>query len=87
LNGATDISDPANGAAGKLFGGKTVEELKDAATLGADGITPVTKSLVSDLMIDINPVYPHDEAEGLAIINSKLIAVSTLQKRARHFYL
>ena len=27
-------------------------------------------------MIDINPVYPHDKAEGLAIINSKLIAVS-----------
>ena len=76
LNGATDVSDPANGAAGKLFGGKTVEELKDAATLAANGITPVSKSLVSDLMIDINPVYPHDKAEGLAIINSKLIAVS-----------
>jgi len=59
-----------------LFGGKTVEELKDAATLGANGITPVSKSLVSDLMIDINPVYPHDKAEGLTIINSKLIVVS-----------
>ena len=76
ISGATDISDPANGAAGKLFGGKTVEELKDAATLAANGITPVTKTLVSDLMKDINPVYPHDKAEGLTIINSKLIAVS-----------
>jgi hypothetical protein len=76
LNGATDISDPTNNAAGKLFGGKTIEELKDAATLAANGITPVTKSLVSDLMKDINPLFPHDKAEGLTIINSKLIAVS-----------
>ena len=75
LKGATDISDPANAAGGKLFGGKTVEELKDAATLAANGIVPVTKTLVSDLMTDINPVFPHDKAEGLAIINSKLIAV------------
>ena len=29
LTGATDISDPANGANGKLYGGKTVEELKN----------------------------------------------------------
>ena len=76
LAGATDVSDPANGANGKLYGGKTVEELKDAATLAANGITPVTKTLISDLMQDINPVYPHDKAEGLTIINSKLIAVS-----------
>ena len=76
LDGATDISDPANSAAGKLFGGKTVEELKDAATLSANGIKPVVKTLVSDLMQDINPVYPHDKAEGLAIINPSLIAVS-----------
>jgi hypothetical protein len=75
LKGATDISDPANAASGKLFGGKTVEELKDAATLAANGIVPVTKTLISDLMKDINPVFPHDKAEGLAIINAKLIAV------------
>lgn len=76
LKGATDVSDPANGANGKLYGGKTVEELKDAATLAANGITAVSKELVSDLMTDINPVYPHDKAEGLSIINSKMIAVS-----------
>ena len=76
LDGATDISDPANTATGKLFNGKTVEELKDAATLSANGIVPVTKTLVADLMKDINPVYPHDKAEGLAIINARLIAVS-----------
>ena len=73
---ATDVSDPANSAGGKLYGGKTVEELKDAATLAANGIIPVSKTLISDLMLDINPVYPHDKAEGMTIINSKLIAVS-----------
>lgn len=76
LKGATDISDPADSASGKLYGGKTIEELKDAATLSANGIIPVTKTLVADLMTAINPVYPHDKAEGLAIIGPKLIAVS-----------
>lgn len=76
LNGATDISDLANAAGGKLFGGKTVEELKDAATLATNSIIPVKKTLVVDLMKDVNPVYPHDKAEGMTIINSTLIAVS-----------
>ncbi len=76
LSAATDISDPSNGASGKLFSGKTVEELKDAATLTANGITPVTKTLAADLMTDISAVYPHDKAEGLVIINSTLIAIS-----------
>ncbi|MBC7829759.1 MAG: esterase-like activity of phytase family protein [Chitinophagaceae bacterium] len=75
LEGATNISDPANSASGKLFAGKTVEELKDAAGLAANGIVPVTKTLVVDLLKTIDPVYPHDKAEGLAIINSKMIAV------------
>jgi Esterase-like activity of phytase len=76
LAGATDISDPTNTADGKLFGGKTVEELKTAATLTANGITPVTKTLVSDLMTDVSPVYPHDKAEGLVVISPTLIAVA-----------
>ena len=76
LTGATDISDPANGANGKLFGGKTVEELKDATTLAANSIVPVTKTLIADLMRDIPTLYPHDKAEGLVIINSTTIAVS-----------
>jgi hypothetical protein len=76
LNGATDISDPANGANGKLYGGKTIEELKDAATLTTNGIVPVTKTLVADLMKDIPTLYPHDKAEGLVIIDAKTIAVS-----------
>ncbi|WP_254448820.1 esterase-like activity of phytase family protein [Spirosoma rhododendri] len=76
LTGATDISDPANGTNGKLYGGKTVEELKTAAALQTNGITPVTKTLVLDLMTDISPVYPHDKAEGIYLISPTLLAVS-----------
>ncbi|WP_353720480.1 esterase-like activity of phytase family protein [Dyadobacter sp. 676] len=76
LANATDVSDPANGANGKLFGGLTVEQLKTEANLLANGIKPVTKTLVADLMTDIPTLYPHDKAEGIAIINSTTIAIS-----------
>lgn len=76
LTGATDISDPANGANGKLYGGKTVEELKTAAALQSNGITPVQKTQVLDLARDISPVYPHDKAEGITILSPTLIAIS-----------
>ncbi len=75
LANATDISDPANGAGGKLFGGKTVEELKTLDMLTANSIVPVTKTLVADLMNDISTLYPHDKAEGVVVINKNLIAV------------
>ncbi len=75
LSGATDISDTDNTATGKLFDGKTVEELKDAATLAKYTIKPVQKAMVADLMTDITELYPHDKAEGLAVINPSLIAV------------
>ena len=76
ISNATDVSDPANGTGGKLYGGKTVEELKTAATLEANGIKPVTKSLVVDLVTDLPTIYPHDKAEGMALITPSLIAVS-----------
>lgn len=76
IGNATDISDPANGVNGKLFGGLTVEQLKTSANLAANGIKPVTKTLVADLMTDIPALYPHDKAEGIAIINSTTIAIS-----------
>jgi Esterase-like activity of phytase len=76
LTGATDISDANNGAGGKLYGVKTIEELKTAADLQTNGIVPVTKSVVSDLVNDISTSYPHDKAEGIVVINSTLIAVS-----------
>ena len=75
LTNATDISDPTNGAGGKLFGGKTVEELKTLDILSMNGITPVAKTLVADLMTDITPIYPHDKPEGVVIINKSMIAI------------
>lgn len=76
LAGATDISDPANGANGKLYGGKTVEELKTAAVLQTNNIVPVSKTLVLDLATETSPVYPHDKAEGIALISPTLLAVA-----------
>ena len=54
----------------------TVEQLKDKTGLATAGIVPVTKSLVFDLLTQISPVYPHDKAEGIAILSNTLIAVS-----------
>ena len=76
LAGATDISDPANTAAGKLYGGLTVEQLKDQNGLTTAGVVPVTKTLVFDLLTEISPVYPHDKAEGLTIIGNNQLAIS-----------
>ena len=76
LAGATDISDAANTAAGKLYGGLTVEQLKDRTGLTTAGVVPVTKTLVLDLLTDISPVYPHDKAEGLVLIGNDRLAIS-----------
>lgn len=76
LSSASDISDPANAATGKLFGGKTVEELNNLAGLSAAGIVPVTKSPVLDLLKDMPAVYPHDKAEGLALLPGNILVIS-----------
>jgi hypothetical protein len=76
LAGATDISDPANAAAGKLYNGQTVEQLKDQAGLTTAGVVPVKKTLVLDLLGATTPVYPHDKAEGIALIGKDLLAIS-----------
>lgn len=76
LAGATDISDPANGENGKLYNGQTVEQLRNRSNLQMAGVNPVSKTLVSNLLTELTPVYPHDKPEGLAIINPTLIAVS-----------
>lgn len=78
LSNATDISDPANGANGKLYNGLTVEQLKNQAGLQSVGITPVTKTLVLDLLKDL-PVgypYPHDKCEGLALLPGNILVIS-----------
>jgi hypothetical protein len=76
LAGATDISDPTNGDGGKLYGGQTVEQLKNSAGLQSAGVVPVTKTLVFDLLAQISPVYPHDKAEGLVLIGTNKLAIS-----------
>jgi hypothetical protein len=76
LSAATDISDAANSATGKLFSGKTVEELNNAAGLQAAGITPVTKTQVLDLLKDLPAVYPHDKAEGLVLLPGNILVIS-----------
>jgi len=76
LAGATDISDPANADAGKLYSGLTVEQLKDKAGLQNAGVVPVTKTLILDLLTQISPVYPHDKAEGIALIGNNRLAIS-----------
>jgi len=57
-----------------LYNGKTLEELVDATGLTAQSITPVTKTLVMDLLANGWPAAL-DKAEGLAIINDSTIAV------------
>ncbi|WP_086593534.1 esterase-like activity of phytase family protein [Hymenobacter crusticola] len=76
LAGATDLSDPSNAATGKLYNGLTVEQLKDKTGLQNAGVVPVTKTLVFDLLTDISPVYPHDKAEGLALLPDNQLAIS-----------
>ncbi len=76
LAGATDISDPTNSDAGKLYNGLTIEQLKDKANLQTAGVKPVTKTLVFDLLTGISPVYPHDKAEGLSLIGNNTMAIA-----------
>jgi len=74
LTGATDVSDPGNAAGGKLFGGTVVEALSPAE-LTANGITPVTRTLVYNLLTHPGG-YPHDKAEGIALIGGKTLVVA-----------
>jgi hypothetical protein len=67
LTGATALSQG-------LYSGKTVEEMVDAAGLSANSITPVTKTLVMDLLANNWPAA-YEKAEGLAIVNDSTIAI------------
>jgi hypothetical protein len=74
ISQATDLGDATNGPHGRLVNGQTLEQLSDGQ-LSAAGIVPVTKELVVDLLA-LPGGYPHDKAEGLAVISPTLIAVS-----------
>lgn len=73
LTGATDVSDPADGEAGKLVNGKTLEQLT-VDELTATGIVPVSKTLVLDILTAV-PGYAHDKPEGIALVKENLLAV------------
>ena len=74
IGGATDVSDPANDAGGKQFNGKVLEALSPGERAAA-GITPVTKTLVYDLLT-LPGGYPHDKFEGLALVGNNTLVVS-----------
>lgn len=74
LGEATDVSDPANGEAGRLVNGKTID-FASPAELQANGIKTVQKTLVVDLLKAF-PSYPHDKPEGLALLSPTLLALS-----------
>jgi hypothetical protein len=65
VSNATDISDPANGTNGLTINGKTIEQMTDA-DLAMNGIVPVTKTPVVDLLAW---GYTHDKAEGLVLLD------------------
>jgi hypothetical protein len=73
LEGATDLSDPDDAPRGRLFGGRTPEELADAE-LSAVGLRPVTRTLAVDLLA-LPGGYPHDKPEGMALLGPDLLAV------------
>jgi hypothetical protein len=74
ISRATDVSDEADSVAGKLFGGKTLEQLSDVEIRSAQ-INAAAKTLVADL-VALPEGYPHDKPEGLAVIADGVIAVS-----------
>ena len=69
LNGATQVTG------GAVYGGKTLEALVDETGLTANGIIPMKKTLVMDLLANGWPVEL-EKAEGLAIINDSTIAIA-----------
>lgn len=74
IGNATDVSDPTNSAGGKSFGGKVLEALT-AAERGTNGITPVSKTLVYDLL-NLPSGYPHDKLEGVTLVGRDMLVVS-----------
>lgn len=74
ISNATDVSDPANSANGKLFGTKALEALTPAER-STNGIVPVTKTLAYDLLT-LPGGYPHDKLEGVTLVGKDLLVVS-----------
>lgn len=62
LNGATDVSDPADSTTGLKVNGKAIEE-NSWEELAAAGIKPVRKTLVSDVKKDVD--FQSSKFEGM----------------------
>ncbi|GAA3564426.1 esterase-like activity of phytase family protein [Marinobacter xestospongiae] len=65
-----------NPALGLTLAGKTLEEVvleQGWGALTAAGIVPVSKSLVVDMVAEVN--YPHDKMEGLWLIDNQRLGV------------
>ena len=62
LNGATDVSDPADSATGLKVNGKAIEE-NSWEEIAAAGIKPVRKTLVSDVKKDVD--FQSSKFEGM----------------------
>jgi hypothetical protein len=73
LEGATDLSDPEDSPRGRLFGGRTPEELAESEMTAA-GVRPAARTLAVDLLA-LPGGYPHDKPEGLALLGPHLLAV------------
>jgi len=73
LTGASDVSDPADGPRGRLFGDRTLEELP-SDSLAALGITPVSRRVLVDLL-DPAIAYPYDKPEGLVVVDRQTLAL------------
>ena len=74
ISHVTDVSDSSDGVGGKLFDGKTLEQLADSE-LSVAGITAAPKRLAVDLLA-LPRGYSHDKPEGIAVVGDQLIAVS-----------
>jgi hypothetical protein len=81
VSGATDVNtaNPLTDADGYnlLTGpgaGKTIEGAT-AAEVAASEVVPVSKSLVLDIVAS-DPDFPHDKAEGLAVLDAHTIVVT-----------
>ncbi|MBU6954084.1 esterase-like activity of phytase family protein [Hahella sp. HN01] len=72
LRGATDVSGDFDSQTGMQINGKALEELS-WDELAAAGVQPVRKTLVVDLLAQMN--YPHDKLEGLWIMDANKVAV------------
>lgn len=84
LSTGTDLESITNSGSliqdanlGLTINGNTLEEQVladgDWSTLAANNIIPVEKSLVVDMVAEVN--YPHDKMEGLWVINDKYLGV------------